>query len=97
MGNSRYSDEQIKEASNISIFDYIRTQGYDYKQIGKEVHIKGYGGLYVNVAENSFFNHSAGKGGHGCIAFVEYMENKSFRQAIETLVGEGAVKYEKKE
>ena len=97
MENSRYSDEQIKEAANISIFDYIRSQGYDYKQIGKEVHIKGYGGLYVNVAENSFFNHSAGKGGHGCIAFVEYMENKSFRQAMETLVGEGAVKYEKKE
>ena len=94
---NRYSNEQIKEASNISIFDYIRSQGYDYKQIGKEVHIKGYGGLYVNVAENSFFNHSAGKGGHGCIAFVEYMENKSFRQAMETLVGEGAVKYEKKE
>lgn len=97
MENSRYSEEQINEASNISIFDYIRTQGYDYKQTGKEVHIKGYGGLWINIAENSFFNHSEGKGGHGCIAFVEYMENKSFKQAMETLVGEGAIKYEKRE
>lgn len=97
MENSIYSEEQIKEASNISIFDYIRSQGYDYKQIGNEVHIKGYGGLYVNVAKNSFYNHSECKGGRGCIAFVEYMEDKSFKQAMETLVGEGNIKFEKKE
>lgn len=92
-----YSDEQISEATNISIYDYARTHGYNCEKAGKEIHIRGYGGLYVNLESNKFYNHSEGRGGHGCISFVQYMEGLSFTQAMKALVGEGAIKYEKRE
>ena len=97
MEYSRYSEEQIKEAADISIYEYVKAHGYNSEKAGREIHIKGYGGLYVNPVENSFFNHSEGKGGHGCISFLQYMEGMSFKQAMEALVGDGAMKYEKRE
>lgn len=96
MKSNRYSDAQIKEAADINIYDYAQTHGYVCERSSKnEVHIRGYGGLYVNIAENSFFNHSEGKGGHGCISFLQYMEGIPFKQAMEALIGDASIKYEK--
>ena len=96
MKSNRYSDAQIKEAADISIYDYAQTHGYVCERSSEnEVHIRGYGGLYVNIAENSFFNHSEGKGGHGCISFLQYMEGIPFKQAMEALIGDASIKYEK--
>lgn len=58
-----YSKEQIAEAANISIYDYARTHGYNCEKAGKEIHIRGYGGLYINLESNKFYNHREGRGG----------------------------------
>ena len=97
MEHKKYSEEQISKAANISIYEYAKAHGYDCEKTGREIHIKGYGGLFINVEENKFFNHSENYGGQGCISFVRYMEGLSFTQAMEALVGEGAISYEKKE
>ena len=94
-----YSKEQIAEAANISIYDYARTHGYrcEFKPNSDEVHVRGFGGLFVNIKKNCFYNHSEKDGTFGCIKFLESVEGLKFQDAMKVLVGDGAIKYEKHE
>ena len=53
----RYTPEQIEQANNADISDYVQSR-FQCERAGKEIHIKGYGGLYVNPETNQFFRHS---------------------------------------
>lgn len=94
MGKS-YSKEQIEDAKNISILDYAQRNGFHCKKVGNEIHITGFGGLYVNSNTNAFYNFSAAKGGYGCVEFVKQYEGLDFKEAMKTLVGEPTENYQK--
>lgn len=50
----RYTDEQIEQAKNADLVEFVRSHGFDCETVGKEIHVKGYGGLYINPQKNLF-------------------------------------------
>ncbi|MBD5444085.1 MAG: DUF3991 domain-containing protein [Lachnospiraceae bacterium] len=85
----RYTPEQIEQANNADIADYIQVR-FKCETAGKEIHIKGFGGLYVNPETNEFFCHSANKGGKGLLEFCKKMLDMPFLEAMRECVGEAA-------
>lgn len=84
----RYTDDQIEQANNMDLTDFVKSQGFDCEKVGREIHIKGYGGLYINPEKNNFYNFSESIGGKGAIAFCQKIMGMSFPEAMKTLVGE---------
>lgn len=85
----RYTPEQIEQANNADIANYVQSR-FQCKMEGKEIHIKGFGGLYVNPETNEFFCHSANKGGKGLLEFCKKMLDMPFVEAMRECVGEAA-------
>lgn len=83
----RYTAEQIEQANNADIADYVQSR-FQCKSEGKEIHIKGYGGLYVNPETNAFFRHSENVGGKGLLEFCKKILNMPFLEAMRECVGE---------
>lgn len=85
----RYTPEQIEQANNADISDYVQSH-FQCEKAGKEIHIKGYGGLYVNPETNEFFCHSENKGGKGLLEFCKKILDMPFLEAMRECVGEAA-------
>ena len=85
----RYTPEQIEQANNADISDYVQSR-FQCEKAGKEIHIKGYGGLYVNPETNEFFCHSENKGGKGLLEFCKKILDMPFLEAMRECVGEAA-------
>lgn len=85
----RYSAEQIEQANNTDISDYVQSH-FHCEKAGKEIHIRGYGGLYVNPANNTFYRHSENIGGKGLLEFCKKILDMSFPEAMNECVGEAA-------
>lgn len=85
----RYSPEQIEQANNADICEYVQSR-FQCERAGKEIHIKGYGGLYVNPETNQFYKHSENIGGKGLLEFCKKMLDMSFLEAMRECVGEAA-------
>lgn len=85
----RYTPEQIEQANNANISDYVQSR-FQCEKAGKEIHIKGYGGLYVNPETNQFFRHSENIGGKGLLEFCKKILDMSFLEAMRECVGEAA-------
>lgn len=85
----RYSPEQIEQANNADITDYVQAR-FQCERAGKEIHIKGYGGLYVNPETNEFFRHSENIGGKGLLEFCKKILDMPFVEAMQECVGEAA-------
>lgn len=85
----RYTAEQIEQANNADIADYVQSR-FQCKPVGKEIHIKGYGGLYVKPETNEFFRHSENVGGKGLLEFCKKILNMPFLEAMRECVGEAA-------
>ena len=85
----RYTSEQIEQANNADISDYVQSH-FQCEKAGKEIHIKGYGGLYVNPETNEFFCHSENKGGKGLLEFCKKILDMPFLEAMRECVGEAA-------
>lgn len=83
----RYTPEQIEQANNADISDYVQSR-FQCEKAGKEIHIKGYGGLYVNPETNQFFCHSENKGGKGLLEFCKKILDMPFIEAMRECVGE---------
>lgn len=90
----RYTNEQIEQAKNMDVADFARCHGFECKQVGREIHVKGYGGLYINPEKNIFSIFSQSKadgspdGGKGALAFCQKVMGMTFPEAMKTLVGE---------
>lgn len=74
----------------MSIEDYINKLNIKTTKAGKTLKVEGYGGLYINPVENKWNCFSANKGG-GIIQLVMFLENKSWRDSIESLLDESIV------
>ncbi len=85
----RYTPEQIEQAKNADISDYVQSR-FQCEMAGKEIHIKGYGGLYVNPETNQFFRHSENTGGKGLLEFCKKILDMPFVEAMRECVGEAA-------
>lgn len=81
-----FRTEQIEEANAKSIIDYVLHQGLTIKRTGKDYKIEEIaGGLYIDIDKNRWHWWGAEKGG-GPIQFVMEMENKTWVEAIKTLL-----------
>ena len=84
----KYTEEEISSISDISITDYIRKRGIELKKLSRnEYKIEGYGGLIISEAENNWYCFTADKGG-GLIQLIQFLENKSWIEAVEDVLGE---------
>ncbi len=81
-----FSQEQIAFANNVSILDLAQKYGLEVKKKGNEYHIDGQGGLVISHDGSKFNNFSTGVGG-SAIQFVMAMENKSWKEAVQEIIG----------
>ena len=83
----KFTDDEINLANSVNIINYALSLGYPVKQVTSHSHkINGYGGLYIHSNGQKWNWFSQNKGG-GAIQFVMEMENKSWVDAVKTLIG----------
>lgn len=96
---SEINDELIQKARNADLADYFQRSGYECELRKNELHVKGYGGLFVNTQTNEWFcfsqqgNNRGGKNPLNCLTDVLGID---FKTAVEQLSG-GRLVYEKKQ
>lgn len=96
---SEINDELIQKARNADLADYFQRSGYECELRKNELHVKGYGGLFVNTQTNEWFcfsqqgNNRGGKNPVNCLTDVLGID---FKTAVEQLSG-GRLVYEKKQ
>ncbi len=81
----RFTENEVREAGSVSIVSYARQTGYEVSKTKHGYKIKGYGGLYINEDENKWHWFTRDIGG-GIIKFVMEMEEKTWIQAVYTLL-----------
>ncbi|GHU55999.1 hypothetical protein FACS1894132_12910 [Clostridia bacterium] len=86
--SKRVTNEQIEFARSVNLAEYVSKQGYELEKAGKEIHVKGFGGAYVNPQTNEWNWFSSGVGGHDTISFVKNFENNTFVNAVKKICDE---------
>lgn len=83
----KFTDAEIALADSVNIINYALSLGYPVRKVtSHSFKIKGYGGLYIHSDGHKWNWFSQNKGG-GAIQFVMEMENKSWVDAVKTLIG----------
>lgn len=82
------NNEQLERARSANLAEYFRSSGYEIEQIKNELHVKNYGGLYINLNDNSWFCFSADKGGNNAVNCLTEIIGMDFKTAVEELSGE---------
>lgn len=82
--------EQIEKARQASLADFFIQNGYETERSRNELHIKGYGGLFVNVETNEWycFSQADKHGGRNAINCLTDIIGMDFKSAVEALTGE---------
>ena len=83
-----YTQEQIDRANQVSLEQFLRSQGEELVKSGREYRWKNHDSL--TVKGNKWFRHSQSKGGYP-IDFVMEFYNKTFPEAMQMLIGEEAI------
>lgn len=87
--NDTYITEEMKEqARNANLAQYFKSNGYEFEQRRSEVHIRGYGGLYVNEETNQWhcFSMSGKNGGRNAINCLTDVIGLDFKTAVSELL-----------
>lgn len=87
MDDEKITQEQIEAARSANLAEYFRANGYDCEQRKDELHIKGYGGFYVNVNSGAWTCFSENKGGTNAINCLTDMLGMDFKTAVKELAG----------
>lgn len=96
---SQINDELIQRARNADLADYFQHGGYECELRKNELHVKGYGGLYVNTQTNKWYcfsQASESRGGGNPINCLTDIIGLDFKTAVEQLSGSRLV-YERKQ
>lgn len=96
---SEINDELIQKARNADLADYFQRSGYECELRKNELHVKGYGGLFVNTQTNKWYCFSQSgenRGGGNPINCLTDVLGIDFKTAVEQLSG-GRLIYEKKQ
>ena len=48
------TDEQLKAAKHANLAEYFQTHGFDCELRKNELHVKGFGGFYINTETNEW-------------------------------------------
>ncbi len=86
MENNEHN-ELVERARNADLSEYFKSAGYDVEQRRDELHIKGYGGLFVNTNDNSWYCFSENKGGTNSVNCLTDILGMDFKSAVEELAG----------
>jgi hypothetical protein len=85
-----YNDDQIQRANATDLAVYFKSHGYECEKKGKDIHVKGFGGLYINTDENTYYCFSQSKGGNA-VNCLRNIFNMTFPEAVKELLGESPV------
>lgn len=87
--NSTYITEEMKEqARNANLAEYFKNNGYEFEQRRSEVHVRGYGGLYINEETNQWycFSMSGKNGGKNAVNCLTDVIGLDFKTAVSELL-----------
>ena len=81
---------QIEKARQANLAEYFIQNGYEVEQRRDELHVKGYGGLYINTETNEWycFSQADKHGGRNAINCLTDIIGMDFKPAVEALTGE---------
>lgn len=94
---SAINDELIQKARSADLAAFFQQGGYECELRKNELHVKGYGGLFVNVQTNKWYcfsQESSSRGGSNPINCLTDVLGIDFKTAVEKLSG-GRLTYEK--
>ena len=82
--------EQVEKARQASLADFFIKNGFEAELTKNELHVKGYGGLYVNTETNEWycFSQADKHGGRNAINCLTDIIGMDFKSAVEALSGE---------
>ena len=89
MSYTQPTDEMIAEARCANLCDYFRSNSYDVEKRRSELHVKGFGGLYINTETNEryCFSQADKHGGRNAINCLTEILGMDFKTAVSELVG----------
>ena len=97
MEKDNVNSELIQRARNANLAEYFQSSGYECELRRNELHVKGYGGLFVNTQTNEWYCFSQSGSTHGgknainCLTDVIGLD---FKTAVEELA-QSRFSYEK--
>ena len=85
----RFSQDQIDRANAINVIDYARSQGMEIvHSSGEWYRAKHQGGLYFKRNANTWHWETQDVGGRGAISLCMKLEDKTWKEAVKTLLNE---------
>lgn len=89
MSDTYITDEMIEQARSANLAEYFKSGGYEFEQRRSEVHVRGYGGLYVNEETNQWycFSMSGKNGGKNAVNCLTDVIGLDFKTAVSELTG----------
>ena len=89
MSYSKQNIDLIEKARQASRADFFIQNGFETEHIRNELHIKGYGGLYVNIETNEWycFSQAEKHGGRNAVNCLTDIIGMDFKSAVEALSG----------
>ena len=79
--------EQVEAARSANLADYFLSHGYECELKRDELHVKNYGGLFVNVNTGGWYCFSENKGGTNAVNCLTEMLGMDFKTAVAELSG----------
>ena len=79
------SKEQISSAREGNLANFFIQNGYKCEQHGSELHVRGFGGLYVNTNENSWYQFSEQRGDRNPVNCLTEVLGMDFTTAVNSL------------
>lgn len=86
-----YTDEQIARANAVDIVEYARSQGLELKRAGRDYRVSNYSGGFLITPEKNNWNWFVKNKGGGVVQLCMELENKTWQDAIGTLIQEDMV------
>ena len=90
MADENINSELIQRARNANLAEFFLKSGYECEQKRNELHVKGYGGLFVNTVTNQWYCFSqsgTNRGGNNAINCLTDVIGLDFKSAVEQLAG----------
>lgn len=88
--NTSITNEMIEQARHADLGEYFKQNGYEIEQRRDELHIKGFGGLYIDADTNEWycFSQPDKKGGKNAVNCLTDILGMDFKTAVSELVGD---------
>lgn len=86
-------NEQVETARKASLAEYFQNGGYECELRRNELHVKGYGGLFVNIDTGGWYCFSADKGGSNAVNCLTEVIGMDFKTAVQELAGASGISH----